>query len=161
MANFDIAVAKTLLKEGGGKITNDPTDNGGLTKYGITKRSYPNLDISNLTEQQAKDIYYKDFWVPIFGDEINLQTMAESIFDFAVNANVKTSVICAQASLHGPFCDGKMGAQTLASLNSTVSWIFFRSFALEKVKHYAAICDDHPDQIKWLHGWINRSLEGL
>lgn len=32
------------------------------SKYGITKKSYPNIDIDNLTELKAKQIYTKDFW---------------------------------------------------------------------------------------------------
>ena len=32
------------------------------SKYGITKKSYPNIDIDNLTELKAKEIYTKDFW---------------------------------------------------------------------------------------------------
>ncbi len=38
MADFEKAVLKTLIREGGAKITKDPNDPGGLTKYGISKR---------------------------------------------------------------------------------------------------------------------------
>lgn len=36
---------------------------GGETKYGISKKQYPNIDIKNLTIEQAKDIMYRDYWV--------------------------------------------------------------------------------------------------
>ena len=32
-----------------------------VTKFGISKKSYPNIDISNLTEEEAIQIYYEDF----------------------------------------------------------------------------------------------------
>jgi len=47
-----------------GKVlyTNDPADPGGETKYGISKRSYPALDIAALTEPGAIAIYFRDYW---------------------------------------------------------------------------------------------------
>ena len=57
MANFSKAIVKTLAKEGGAIFTDDPNDAGGATKYGISQRAYPNVDIRNLTEQQAREIY--------------------------------------------------------------------------------------------------------
>ena len=43
---FEI-VNHTLEEEGG--YVNDPTDKGGETNFGISKRAYPNLDVFNLT----------------------------------------------------------------------------------------------------------------
>lgn len=37
-------------------------DPGGETKYGISKRSYPHLDIAGLTLDAAKAIYEYDYW---------------------------------------------------------------------------------------------------
>ena len=50
-AIFDHAVKEILRHEGG--YVDDPVDRGGETKYGISKRSYPDLDIANLTLEQA------------------------------------------------------------------------------------------------------------
>ena len=55
MNNFDSAFTIILGSEGG--YVNDPRDSGGETKYGIAKKFYPNLDIKNLTVEQAKAIY--------------------------------------------------------------------------------------------------------
>lgn len=55
---FEQAVAFTLSWEGG-----YAEDSGGPTKYGISQRSYPTLDIKNLTLDQAKAIYYEDYWL--------------------------------------------------------------------------------------------------
>ena len=41
---------------------NDPNDPGGETNFGISKASYPNVDIKALTQQQAEDIYFRDYW---------------------------------------------------------------------------------------------------
>lgn len=64
---FEKVFATILQKEGG--FQKDPNDRGNYangkligTKYGISAAAYPTLDIPNLTIQQAKDIYYRDFW---------------------------------------------------------------------------------------------------
>ena len=54
------AINHTLELEGG--YVNDPNDSGGQTKYGISKKAYPDLDIPNLTIAQAMEIYRKDYW---------------------------------------------------------------------------------------------------
>jgi hypothetical protein len=58
--HFERAVAFVLRHEGG--YVNDPRDPGGETKYGISKRAYPRLDIKGLTEADAKEIYRRDYW---------------------------------------------------------------------------------------------------
>ena len=60
MSDFNKAVEKVLKFEG--VLSNDKYDAGGLTKYGISKRMYPSLDIANLTQEQAVAIYKRDYW---------------------------------------------------------------------------------------------------
>ena len=60
MSKFDEIIEGVLKHEGG--YVNDPTDLGGETNFGITKRFYPDVDIKNLTEEGAKEIYKKDYW---------------------------------------------------------------------------------------------------
>lgn len=57
---FDSIIAFVLGEEGG--YVNHPSDPGGETKYGISKRSYPAVDIKNLTKQDAIEIYRNDYW---------------------------------------------------------------------------------------------------
>ena len=61
LTKFDDIIDVVLEHEGG--YVNDPNDLGGETKYGITKRFYPDVDIKNLTEDEARKIYYDDYWV--------------------------------------------------------------------------------------------------
>lgn len=64
--NFYDALKFTLSWEGG--YVNDPEDPGGETKWGIAKAFHPNLDIKNLTPEQAAEIYYKEYWEPAWCD---------------------------------------------------------------------------------------------
>ena len=83
--DFDIAFEFVLKWEGG--YVNDPNDLGGATKYGISSRSYPNLDIENLTVYDAKGIYYKDYWLKSGCDKLT-SPMDIIIFDTSVNMGV-------------------------------------------------------------------------
>ena len=84
MKKFNKAFKITIGHEGG--YVNDKTDRGGETKYGISKRSYPNIDIENLSLEDAKNIYYKKYWNT---KRANLKLLPEliaiEVFDTAVN----------------------------------------------------------------------------
>jgi lysozyme family protein len=62
MRRIDICLDWIIRAEGG--LSADPNDRGGLTKYGISKKAYPDLDIAALTEAEARSIYERDYWIP-------------------------------------------------------------------------------------------------
>jgi lysozyme family protein len=160
MADFNLAIVKTLAREGGAKVTEDPTDKGGLTKYGISQRSYPLLNIRALTEDQARKIYKADFWDKVRGDEIKAQAVAESIFDSAVNMGVTTAARLAQFSIGIPNPDGVIGPKSILELNAITEHEFLGNFALGKIARYVNICMKDRTQERFLLGWIRRALEG-
>lgn len=158
--NYLDAIRKVIAHEGGAKITDNPLDPGGLTKFGISKRSYPKVDIRNLTETDAIAIYKRDFWDMVGGDLIKSYGAAFAIFDQAVNRGVSTSIKQAQKVL-GITADGKMGATTIRSLNSFNDKDFVKLFANESRLAYQKIVAGNPSQQVFLKGWLNRvaSLE--
>lgn len=163
MADFNIAVAKTLIREGGSKITDDPTDKGGLTKYGISQRAYPKEDIRNLSEDRAKELYKRDYWDKVQGDQIKSQNIAEAIFDTAVNMGAGMAVKLAQWAM-GMDADGVMGPKTLQLIhiyceNSDAEGLFLARYKLAKIARYIDICKKNDSQRRFLVGWISRTLE--
>jgi len=158
MADFNLAIGKTLAHEGGAKFTDDPTDRGGATKYGISQRAYPDLDIRNLTEQQARDIYKRDYWDRIRADEINSQAMAENIFDTCVNMGVRTGSRLAQVAAEIAPSDGIVGSQSIGALNECNDEMFITNFTIAKIARYAYICNRDKSQKRFLLGWVNRAL---
>jgi lysozyme family protein len=52
--NFDKALSFVLSWEGG--YSNDPDDPGGETNFGISKRSYPNENIKDMTKERASEL---------------------------------------------------------------------------------------------------------
>lgn len=157
MADFDPAVAKTLIREGGARFTDNPDDHGGATKYGISQRAYPNVDIRNLTEDQAKAIYKRDYWDRVSGDTLKSQIVAENIFDTAVNMGATTATKLVQMTLDIDV-DGKFGTGTAKAVNAIDEQEFLAEFTLAKVARYAAICNKDRTQSKFLLGWVNRAL---
>ncbi len=155
MADFDTAIVKVLKHEGG--YVNDPNDRGGETKYGISKRAYPNVDIANLTLEGAKAIYKRDYWDTINGDLIENQEVAESIFDYAVNAGVRTASKMAQLVIDVE-PDGKIGPKTLEVLNNFNQDLFLATYALAKIARYVYLCEKRPSNRKYFYGWVRRVL---
>ena len=155
MANFENAIKKVLINEGG--YVNDPSDRGGETKFGISKLSYPTLDIKNLTVDGAKSIYKRDYWDRVKGDEIESNEVAYEIFDTSVNMGVRTASKIAQMVID-VHADGIIGKHTLEKLNRFDSELFISNFKLAKIARYAYLVRKHPPNRKFFYGWVNRVL---
>lgn len=112
MITFDTAFDRLISHEGG--YVNDPQDPGGETNWGISKRSYPNVDIKNLTRDGAKEIYRRDFW-DVLGD--SNPAIKFQVFDFAVNSGIGTAIRKLQSAL-GLADDGRWGPISAAKLAS-------------------------------------------
>lgn len=109
---FDDAF-RTLIGHEGGYV-NHPDDPGGETKFGITKRTYPDEDIRDMTLARAKVIYRRDFWDRVRGDELPYP-IAFQLFDAAVNSGRGNAIRWMQAAA-GVAADGKFGPLTLAAI---------------------------------------------
>lgn len=109
---FQQAFTITVGAEGG--YVNNPNDPGGETKYGISKRAYPNVDIKNLTLDQAEQLYKNDYWDKA-GCELCPPGLGICVFDAAVNNGVGMAVRWLQAAV-GVTADGVIGPQTQAAI---------------------------------------------
>jgi len=107
--NFDTAFNRLIGHEGG--YVNNPKDPGGETKYGISKRAYPDVDIAALTLDQAKAIYRRDFWDRARCDELP-PAVAFQVFDTAVNSGIGQAIRFLQRSV-GVADDGNVGPLTM------------------------------------------------
>lgn len=159
MAKFDTEIIKI---EGG--YVNDPVDAGGETKFGISKRSYPNVDIKNLTESDAIQIYTRDYWNRLRASEIHDQTVANTVFRYAVHSGVVTSARLLQRTLNkflgvSVAVDGKIGPASLAAVNSLEPVGLDSALRIAIVTHYRDIVTSRPSQSKFLLGWVNRVLK--
>jgi lysozyme family protein len=112
MATFDEAFVIVVGVEGG--LVDNPADPGGLTKFGVSSRSYPNEDIRNLTLERAKALYLQDYWLKVGADKLP-PPLALLAFDSAVNNGPgRASRFLQQAA--GVAQDGIIGPATLAAV---------------------------------------------
>lgn len=112
--NFSIAINRVLGNEGG--YVNNPNDPGGETNWGISKRSYPEVDIKALTRDDAVAIYLRDFWQRGQMDQFD-GAIAYQALDFAVNSGIETAIRKLQAAV-GVAEDGHVGPVTVAAINA-------------------------------------------
>jgi lysozyme family protein len=112
--DFDACFERLLGHEGG--LVDHAADPGGLTKYGISQRSYPGEDIRGMTVGRAQTIYRRDYWGPAGCDAVP-EAIKFDLFDMAVNAGVRTAVRCLQRAA-GADADGILGPRTLLAVQS-------------------------------------------
>ena len=154
---FDEIIEKVLEHEGG--YVNDPTDRGGETKYGITKKFYPSIDIKNLTKEQAKKIYHQDYWRPGKCDEVPPQ-LRHIYFDMCVNFGRGGAVKVLQQAANSKNrnkieVDGGLGPMTLKAIQN-ISLDRVRAY---RVLRFANIVINKPNQEKFWLGWFRRATE--
>ena len=154
---FEEIIEQVLEHEGG--YVNDPHDAGGETNFGIAKRWYPNVDIKNLTKEQAKKIYHQDYWRPGKCDSVPSE-LRHIYFDMCVNFGRKGAVKVLQQAANSKLrnkigVDGGIGPATLKSI---------RNLSIDRVRAYrvlrfANIVNKKPEQERFWVGWYRRATE--
>lgn len=157
---FKNAMAFLLHHEGGTNV--DPVDRGGLTKYGISQRTYPNLDIANLTVQDAFVIYERDFWNKLYCNELP-PMLSGAMFDSAVNCGLPSAVKWAQKAANALgahlVVDGLVGPKTVRALSQVPPEQIVMVFLSYRLDRYIYLIKRYPKQIKYIRGWTRRVSE--
>jgi len=165
MTSFEKAFETLIGIEGG--YVNDPTDRGGETKYGISKKAYPHLDIKNLTLDMAKKIYFEDYWKACGADQMLKYEVALELFDTAVNMGPVTAKMFLQEALNlmnrdgrsypDLNVDGKIGPATLSAYRACGNdRILLKVLNGLQFCNYKVICEKKPSQEKYFNGWMER-----
>ena len=133
--NFDQCFAKLVGHEGG--YVNDSRDKGGETKYGVSKRSYPDLDIASLTLDAAKAIYKRDFWDRAQCDRLH-PDLAFQVFDGAVNSGIGNSIRWLQEAA-GVAVDGVVGPLTVRKVGDMEPSVIVARYNGVRLKFMASL----------------------
>lgn len=164
MAEYLTAYESMIRNEGGYRLHSVHVDKGGQTYAGIARNRWPSwhgwkdIDNGQTPETQlVRDFYKSNFWDKVRGDDIDQQSIARSLFDFAVNAGTGTAIKLAQIVV-GVTPDGAIGPKTLDALNKFDAEKFVIAYALAKIARYRDIVTRDRGQQKFLLGWINRTL---
>jgi lysozyme family protein len=174
MALFETALHKVLAHEGG--YVNDPDDTGGETYKGVarkmnskwdgwvrvdvakTQSGFPaNLEKDNELQDEVNRFYQVNYWDTLCADKIENQLVANSLFDFGVNAGVKTAASLAQLVVEAS-PDGVIGPASLQKLNAFDPDHFLAAYTVAKIARYISIVKKRPESRKYFYGWIVRSL---
>ena len=158
--DFDAAFAKLIGHEGGfqdmkndrGNWTGGHPGAGELkgTKYGISAKSYPTLDIKSITLDQARAIYRRDYWGPA-GCDMLPEPLKFPVFDLAVNSGPGRAARLLQRAV-GALEDGSIGPKTLMSIhNMPVDRVLRRLDA-----HRLLLMAGDPTWPAFGRGWVTR-----
>jgi len=150
---FDTIFDRVIGHEQG--YVNDPNDPGGETKWGVSKRSYPNIDIKNLSREDAKRIYHRDFWMRINGGDL-YDGVAYQLFDFAINSGVETAIRYLQRAI-GVADDGIWGPRSQTALNGMTESDVIMRLSGERLMFMTKL-------VNWPHagkGWARRIATNL
>jgi lysozyme family protein len=140
--------------EGGSRFV---TDSGGDTRWGISQRAYPELDIRHLTREAAVALYHRDYWLPVRGDKLpaGLDLL---VFDAAVNQGVDRAARLLQCVLRIPE-DGLIGPQTiLAALQFRPAGELRALYSEMRLRWYTDLVTRHPGYTPYAYGWRCRVL---
>lgn len=150
-SNFEACLAQVFAHEGG--YVNDPHDPGGETNYGISKRSYPKENIKGMTRARAGEIYRRDYWNAVRGDDLpaGLDLVA---FDAAVNSGVSRGAKWVQRAV-GAVQDGKVGPETVRLANV----IDPRQAVNQACDHRLQFLQGLPGWPRYKNGWSRRVAE--
>jgi len=129
--NWQKAIDFVMKWEGG--YVDDSNDPGGCTKYGISQRAYPSLNIETLTPDEAKAIYKKDYWDKLgcdaIGDKFDICT-----FNAAVNCGQERAEMW---------------------LSEARSW---EDILLLQIFYYTTLAKKEKYR-PYLLGWLNRTVD--
>lgn len=172
---FVAAVKTVLLHEGG--YTKDSRDSGNWTggqvghgvlkgtKYGISAASYPNVDIANLSQEDACAIYYRDWWTRYRYAELSA-AVAAKVFDLAVAAPAAAhrSLQRAVRAAHGnPGLDedGEIGPLTIQGANACNPDLLLSALKSEFAGYCRMVGANKEvttgQHDPYLVGWLNRA----
>lgn len=160
-----MADAKKLMPfilswEGG--FVDDPLDRGGATNKGVTigtfQTFYPGATVDNLkkiTDNQWLTIFKSGYWDPWMADDINSQSVANIVVDWAWASGARTAIRKVQEIL-GVKADGLVGSKTLSAINGSDPEELFDRIKVARYDFVDAIVRRDSSQKRFIRGWKNR-----
>lgn len=152
---FDKIIEIIFQYEGG--YVNDPTDRGGETKFGISKRAHPDINIRDLTKNLAREIYRVDYWIPSRAGKLPVK-LRGPYFDMCVNHGQRNAVRILQQACNGRgekiAEDGLIGPQTIGACAKLEK----KRLISYRCLFFARIVQRDPEQERFWYGWFRRAV---
>lgn len=154
---MDEMIDRLLAREGG--LADDKVDRGGLTRYGISQKQYPTLDIRTLSRKQAAEIYARDYLRGPRINRINFLPLREQVFDFGVTSGTPRAIKYLQRLVNVED-DGVLGPISLLAINTCTGEYAVRlnnQLVDARLAFIARIVKNDPKQARFERGWNLRS----
>ena len=157
--NFDKCF-KELLKHEGGYV-NHPSDPGGITNLGVTKKVWEEWvghevsadDMKGLKPDDVKHLYHNRYWDACKCDDLP-SGVDYCVFDTAVNSGRVRAVKFLQA-VAGTVPDGSIGPVTIASVNNRGSNLTINQFCDKREAFWRSLSTFNT----FGKGWLRRGEE--
>lgn len=163
---FNRAFNHVLEIEGG--YINDPDDTGGATRWGISQKAFPKINIETLTKAQAKTIYYEKYWIKAYCNRLSGYNLKLEVFDTAVNMGVFAATSMLQKALNllnnnGKIfdelkVDGIIGRKSLSAIKKVNGRVLLKTLNGLQFMRYVEITEKSQTNEKFLAGWINKRI---
>lgn len=135
--------------------TDRPGDAGGPTKFGVSQRGNPGVDIEGLTRDDAIRIYHEQYWRACHAD-LMPAPIALMMFAAFVNMAPRRAVQCLQEAAQVK-ADGLLGPKTLFAVQHYNPQRELRArFSRACAEFYIGLVRRYPVNTQWLHGWLGR-----
>ena len=139
--NFKECLELVLKAEGG--WVNHPSDPGGETNLGVTKRvweeyvGHPVESLKKLTKDDVAPLYEQKYWRPCYG-EVLPRGLDFVVFSMGVNAGPGRSIKLLQQSL-GCVSDGVIGPRTRELISASNTATLIAKFSETRREYYRAL----------------------
>lgn len=157
--NFQKALDAVLHHEGG--FVNHPSDPGGMTNLGCTKkvweewvgRTVDENTMRALTPGDVAPLYKKKYWDAVKGDELP-DGVDYIVFDTAINSGPGRAIKFLQGCV-GADMDGALGPKTMAAVQAADPKKLVEDYALRRL----SFLQDLPTWGTFGKGWARRVAE--
>ena len=165
MSSFETTFSRTIGHEG--KFQANPKDRGNWTggkegvgelkgtKWGLAAMTYPHLDIVNITLEQAKEIYFNDWWLKLKMD-CWPNVMKYQMFDAAFNHGTGRANQFLQFAARVKN-DGVIGPKTIAAVNMTDPNDLVLRFLAKRLRYFTEV----KTWAEFSRGWSLRVAQCL
>ena len=155
---FLSAVERVLADEGG--YSSNPADPGGATKFGISARSNPGVDIATLSRDEAVNIYWREWWLR-FGFAQLPDAIGAKTFDLAVNIGAAHAIECLRRALRAcgsPVTEvGTLGPATILAARRANPIAMMSAMRSEAAGYYRLVAAKQKSGAAFIKGWLNRA----
>jgi len=181
-AKVDRLIDAVIEREGGDTYTNDPSDRGRGTRFGVTEATARAFGyagpMGSLPRDTAVAIYRQRFVTgPGFDQVLAIEpSVGAELVDTGINMGPGTAARFLQRWLNGfnvdgsryprLAVDGNVGPVTLDALRAFVRWrgpmgitALLRGLNASQAAHYLDITESDPSQRRFLFGWITNRVE--